>query len=157
MLQLKDFTSTKGTKYKLQTLPATKGLETFTAIMRIVGEPMGNAAGGVSQTTQGVDLKSEAIGAAVGTLVDRMADPSTLQIVKTLLEDAQVEKMPGTFVPIEFELHWAANYGELVELLAFAIEVNFASFLGASAALKKWAAAALKLIPAGSTGEFGGS
>lgn len=162
MLQLKDFTSSTGRRYQLQTLPATTGLETFTKLMELVGAPMGNAAGGMTKTADGeTDVKAESLGLAVGALTSRLAEPGTIALVKILLADLQHEqdkaKAPGAFVPVNFDLYFAANYGELLELIAFSVEINFASFLAGSAVVQRAVEAVRALIPARSTGESGAS
>lgn len=146
MLRLQDIKTSSGITYSLQALPATRGLAAFTSLMRIVGEPAGHAAAGLSQSSGDVDIGESSLGQAVGALTSRLSEPGTIELVKELLADLQKHEPNSTMSRVNFDMEFAQNYGVLVELIAFAVELNFSSFLGASAVATRWGARIQGLI-----------
>lgn len=117
-----------GSIWEMNTLPATTGLSCLTRLAAIIGAPAGAAAGGLKQTEGDLlNLDAGAMGDAVAKMTLQLADPSTLDLVKTLLTDLRKDDRK-----VEFDDYFAANYGELLELLAWSIRENFGSFLAGS-------------------------
>ena len=69
-------------------------------------------------------MKAEIIGEAVAAMTARLAEPRTIDTIKTLLSGLTKNKQT-----IDFDQEFAQEYGTLSELVWFALEVNFSSFL----------------------------
>ena len=122
-------TTIGGAKWEMNTLPATTGLACLTQVAAIIGAPAGAAAGGLKGKAEGnlLDLDAGMMGEAVAKMTDRLAEPKTVELIKTLLTDLRKND-----ARIEFDDYFAANYGELAELLFWSLKENFGSFLAGS-------------------------
>lgn len=144
-----------GEQWGLNTLPASDGIGAVTQLTAIVGGSLGSLAGKVGKKTTLADLAPGVLGDAVSKMTLQLADPSTLQLVHTLLKDLQKGNGKGGYEPIEFETEFASNYGALTELLVWSIKINFASFFEGNPVLGALVSKAKESIRGISTGESG--
>ncbi|MBI4815178.1 MAG: hypothetical protein HY791_02895 [Deltaproteobacteria bacterium] len=138
-----------GAKWSLNTLPATKGLEVLTWLMALVGAPLGEGI----EAIEGATLAPDSMGRIVGSITRSLSDPKTVGMVKVLIGEALRDDKKYIFDDV-----FAENYGELTQLVAFAIGVNFRSFFDGNPVLAGVVGRAKKLgksKPATSTGESG--
>jgi len=141
-----------GAKWEMNSLPATTGLACLTQLASIVGAPAGAAAGGLKQGSGGLmGLDAGLMGEAVSKMTQRLAEPQTVELIKTLLTDLRRNDKR-----IEFEDYFAANYGELAQLIGWSIKENFGSFLAGSTWLGSLAGRVQKSMSEASTGESSG-
>ena len=116
-------TTIDGVTYTLAALSADKGLEVSGHIFSILGEAAAHAD---ADGNIGISM-------AVAAVMSRMSDPKTHAAIRMLLADVYKE-IPGKPLPgmkVDFRTEFAQNYGTMVRLVAWAIEFNFVSFLGA--------------------------
>lgn len=117
-------TSIGGARWEMNTLPATTGLTCLTQIAAIIGAPAGAAASGLNQQGGLLGMDAGLMGEAVAKMTQRLADPQTVELIKSLLNGVRRNDKP-----VEFEDYFAANYGELMQVVAWSIRENFGSFL----------------------------
>lgn len=150
-------TTIGGTQWGLNTLPASDGLVAVTQLAAIVGAPVGAVAGGVSKDTSFMDLDAGMLGEALAKMTQRLAEPSTIQLAQLLLKDLQKGNGKGGLGPVDFEMEFAANYGTLIQLLAWSIRINFSSFFDGNPVLGALLGKAKESIRGVSIGGSGGS
>jgi len=89
---------------------------------------------------------------AIQALTDRLAEEDVGKLCSTLLEDLRRDGSP-----VQFDTYFAANYGELSQLVAWSMKENFGSFFDGnpilSGLVSKGRAAMVKA--ATSTGQSG--
>lgn len=145
-LKAETTTTRDGTEWTLNTLPATEGLAAATQLAAILGAPAGAVVGGQAA---GVSLQEFAdagfIGDAVAKMTARLAERSTVDLVKLLLRDLRKTE-DGKPKKVVFDDEFAANYGQLAELIWFSLRLNFASFFGESLGGSDWVEAFKKKI-----------
>ncbi len=121
-------TTIGSTQWGMNTLTTSDGIAAVTRLSAIVGSPAGTVAGGVGKDTSLMDIDAGLLGDALAKMTQQLADPSTVQLTQLLLKDLQKGNVTGGYAPIDFELEFAGNYGQLVKLIAWSIKVNFSSF-----------------------------
>lgn len=104
-----------GATWTLSTLRATEGLEVLTKIIGITGGSFMSLGGG-DENAQG--------GALLGGLASRIAEPGTVPLIKKLL--ASLHKNAS---PVKFDDEFAENYGPLIDLVEWALTINYESTL----------------------------
>lgn len=110
-------TTVNGKKVHIYLLPATRGLVMAKKLSQLVLPTISGFAE-ASNPESGISL------ATVSTLlVESLDDLDIEDIVIQLLSNLVVEGQEVTF-----DDYFMANYGELVEILQFALEQNFSSF-----------------------------
>lgn len=135
-----------GTKYRVAPLPASKGLAILTMITKVVGPSLVAAP----------SLAALAGGAAelFGDVCERLDEAQVERLSKAMAGHTLVEASPGKggLVPLgdHFDLHFAGDYGAMLQWMQFALEVNYGGFFDAVRA-KSSAAAPASVEPAPST------
>ncbi len=106
--------------YKVTQLGAGKGRKVLVRLLKVCGPAFALAASG--DTT-------EALGKLAADLDEETAD----YLCETFAARTEVELSNGKSVDLAsiMELHFAGNYGEMLEWLGFCVQLNYASFLGA--------------------------
>lgn len=142
-----------GATWELNTLPATKGITALTKLAAIVGSPLGEiGSAGVSSGGDALDLQGEVLGRAIAQITQRLDDPGTIELVNTL-----VGKVKKNGKDIVFDDEFAGNYSTLVQLLGWAIKVNFSDFFEGSQLLQGLAGKVRESVRSTSTGGSGES
>lgn len=114
-----------GRNYRITPLGASKGLGILTLLTKHIARGL--------ESVPSLAALAEHAGTALADVASNLDEAHVDRLCKTLAESAQVEPTPGSenLVPLAscYENHFAGNYGELVAFVAFALEVNFGSFL----------------------------
>lgn len=109
----------QGKQYQIYLLPATEGIgmakRLASTFLPFLGEFYENIANG------SIDFQAMAV-----ALVGELEDYDIISDVKRLLRETAVDGNE-----VDFDNYYMANYGELVEAVAFAIKENFSSFFAA--------------------------
>lgn len=108
-----------GVTYEVSPFGCRQGLRILTTLTKMLGPA-------AKELTRG---ESGAL-AAVGAMAETLDPDQVLSLAETFAEFITVQmgdKKPR--LKDVFEVHFRADYGSMLELLAFAIEVNYGSFL----------------------------
>lgn len=124
--------------WQLNNLDADRGVDVLARLAAIVGGPMGEllgalaAAGKPVQKISAAELPRDALAKVFGTLLSQMHSGGAKDIIRELLAGLKKDKkdLPGGYA-----LYFAGNYGELFRLVAWALEINYASFFGGNTTL----------------------
>jgi hypothetical protein len=128
--------------------------------MRILTPTLGAGLKGLPESGQSVglaDLTTGAIGDALIALSDNVSEEDMEYICDTLAACTELDNV-GSWVPLAADKdHWAGRYLEKFQWLIFALEVNYADFLGGKDSINRVSAmlrsAQKSKSPASSTGE----
>lgn len=118
-------------------LPAMRALKLWTRLLKIAGPALAALAGtGIPKSLADADTKS--LAPVISTLFEHLTDTEVEQLTRDLLSTAQVQSDEGKWIELfgasgAFDLVMGGDRGvlEIVQLLGFAVEVNFADFFGA--------------------------
>ncbi len=118
-----------GKKYRVQTLPTSRGQILITKILGAILPALAKAAGGKGGTSL-LDLDVGSLPEAVQLLFDRMPAHDLDTMIKELLDTATVTT-GGNTMPLMavYDDIFAGEYPTLIKVVGLAIEVNFGSFL----------------------------
>ncbi len=121
--------------------PAGEGLLILSELMAIGSRGLKGALGAVKfdaiataadkgdvSVLDGLDIDEEMIGAAIGAVIQAIGQRDVLSLVKRLLKYTYRDNRMITDVGID--VPYAANYGELRNVLVEATKFNFKSFFG---------------------------
>lgn len=81
------------------------------------------------------EITPELASNVLGSMGMALAKPGTVPMVKQLLSDL-FKNEGGIFIPVNYDVEFAANYGVLSQLVMFALKVNFESFFVGNPALR---------------------
>ena len=110
-----------GSDWQVTQWPARKSLKLKTRMVKLVGPTAGRLlSGGLSGMDEEMDISS-----AVDALVDRLNPDTFDQLVQDLLSSTRIEGKEANQV---FDQHFAGNFSELYQGLAFVLEVNYGDF-----------------------------
>lgn len=158
-----------GINYKVTQLPFGKGKQLLVRIFKLLGPAVGQAIGGVDAAKPTIaDIKTAAIGAALGEIAGRLSQQDLDFAIDMLAEYTEVQQPNGddggerwTRLKQDMEFHFAGEYVRMFAWLAFALQVNYLGFLngrgGLSAVLAQIKARMPSRSPAPSTGPSGAS
>lgn len=107
-------------KYQIQLLPARKGLATAMRLSKVILPALGSSFDALD-STDGTGFTRVAL-----LLVEQADQIDVVDLVDVLLENAAVNGKE-----LNFDEQFLGNYGEMVEVLEFAIRENFESFFEA--------------------------
>ncbi len=110
-----------GVKYTVTQFTATKSIRLMKRIVSLVGEPLFLFASGGSE-----EVEAEGVRSAVATLVQRLDEEDIVELILDMLEG--VIAADGAEVAKDFDLRFAGKLGHMVNLLAFALEVQYRDF-----------------------------
>ncbi len=115
---------------------ATEGLGCLLSLTKLLGAPLGKAAGSVAGEGNLLDVDTEnvtmgVLADAIGSLADRLHEQEVMSLIKRLLMGTHVvyngktvELMAGGN-EAPFEVVFQGKYFTLFKLLGFVLEVNF--------------------------------
>lgn len=126
------------TQYRVTTLGAKAGQKMLHRLFRIIGPSLADLVRG-SQTdgkTGAPNLSLDNIANGVKTFATLLTESDWDAIVESCVGSTQVCLDPSNdaWVPLkkDFELRFAGKHDELIRLVAFYLQVNFAGFFDAS-------------------------
>lgn len=111
--------------YSVTRFPARRALALGARLMRAVAPGIATALGSLKGSGESIldgDLDFDILGLAVQRLLEGLDSAGTVDLVMALLAGTQRNDKPLT--PELFDDVYAANFGELGQVLAFVIEVN---------------------------------
>jgi len=106
--------------------PAFRGWRIFTKLSRYILPSLASAAGSV-KNWENLEIEGDALASAVRTLFTELDADKSEELLRELLELTWVE---GKEVIPQFDILFQGEYGFLVKLIGFVVEVNYKSFLG---------------------------
>lgn len=110
----------KAFNYSVTQLPAMRGLKMLARLTRTVGPALAKLA-----DIEGGEIGVAALGDAVGALCEKLTDAEIDGITRELLAGSTVDEQP---LLSQFDNHFAGKPELALQVLAFAIEVNFGGF-----------------------------
>ena len=121
-------------EYEFLQIPVKQSLRILTRLLKLVGEPMGQAAGAFGNGTGGNILDREInfdlLGKAMGALTEKLDEDLVVNTISELLEHVNVKNDGGCFVRMDMELFFGRRIGHLLKVVRKTLEVNYADFLG---------------------------
>jgi hypothetical protein len=123
-------------EYHIELLPAKKGVATAMKLNKILAPVLG----------AGFDAFEDSSGSGFTRLgmilVEQMDQANMVELIEELLEGSASNGQE-----IDIDVHFRANYGELVELLTFIIQENFQSFFAAKGLMDRFSQIKEKMFP----------
>lgn len=119
-------TTINGKEFQIYLLPAGEGLRRATQLFKAFAPTF-------ATVIDSIQDGSFDYNAVAYTIAEGLDNIDTVETVQALLRDFSVNGMS-----VKFDDYFLANYGELVELMAFAMEENFASFFSAKGFIEKF-------------------
>src|SRR3990172_1744537 len=101
----------EGEDYEIEQFASTKSLRILTALIKLIGEPIGLAVGLKDQKLN-PDQESKIIGAAVRALCDRLDEDKIIILIKELIDSTRTNG-----AKINFEIHFQGRIGHLFKLI----------------------------------------
>lgn len=129
-----------GVKYELRLLNTSAAFNTFESITKLLLPATGAAIDGASDKFQFDGDQTCATAAML--LVKQLGDVDTLELIKTLLEGAEVEGED-----LDFEEHFKGRFDLLIDLLTFAVKENYGSLFTTTGLRDKFKTFVSDLIP----------
>jgi hypothetical protein len=123
----------KGRTYGMNTLGALEGLDILPKVLALIGKPIA-IVGEQGLKGGGLDLGSlpvEVMASAISALLADAGKADVAQLIQRLLSGLELDKRP-----VDFNTHFSANYGDLIPLIGWSMEINFSSFFGESPSLQ---------------------
>jgi len=148
--------------YRVRQLSDPQGTKLLVRLTKIVVPTVAAGLKGLPDETEGMtlaDLSTAAIGDALLMLSDKITEDDMAFLCDTLAADTEFSAAGGeAWVPLTGDKHhWSGRYLQKFQWIAFALEVNYADFLGGSGSIERLAgllrAAKASKSPASSTGE----
>ena len=156
-------------EYQVRQLTVPVGRRLLVRLFKILGPAIGAAVGGLPED-KGDDisigaLNTRAIGDAITLLADTITEDELENLCEILADATEYSPEPDRWLPLkkDSEMHWAGRYFDMFKWIAFALEVNYADFLGAQGSLGGFVSAVRKpgqspsKSPKASTGKSIGS
>lgn len=112
-----------GEAWKVTLLPTTKGLDIGRRLLKLVGPAFGTAVGAVGP--EGIlDADVGKLGAALGSLSEKLGEPDAAALVKELVTTG-VFLNDAPLTVGSFEVVFQGKYATLLQVAMFVIEVNY--------------------------------
>lgn len=132
-------TAINNKQFRIKKLPALKGLQISTRLAKIILPLAGGTFDGLKADTTFQTPRNFTHLAL--TLCDQIDNINLEDLSLQLLNDLYVDGNP-----VDFDEYFSANYGEFVEVLAFALQENFSSFFTQSGITRLFKDKILKLM-----------
>ncbi len=110
--------------YSITQFSGTKGLKMFTRLVKLIGEPA------AMMFDKG---ESEMSGEVLAPMIKALASNIDESIVENLVKDL-LEGVRCDGKEIQFDIHFAGNFGELFSVIRAVLEVQYGNFLSGLAA-----------------------
>jgi len=128
--------------YKVRQLADPAGSKLLNRLTRILTAVLGAGLKGLPENAGGIglaDLTTQAIGDAIIALSANVADDDMQFICATLGSETQFcAAEGGTWFPLTSDnAHWSGRYLQKYQWLVFALEVNYADFLGGNETISR--------------------
>lgn len=129
----------KGRTYGMNTLGALEGVDLLPKVLALIGKPLailgGKGLKGIKTGEGGgLDVSSlpvEILAEALAALLADAGKADVAVLIQRLLAGLEADKRA-----IDFNTYFAGNYGDLIPLLGWSLEINFASFFGEGLSLQ---------------------
>lgn len=118
----REITLENGKKVQIKVLKTTAGIAVAKKLLNLVAPALGGAADGMRHDDF-VHGAPKSFTHLALTLCDQIDKVQIENILLVLLEDLTVDGKD-----VDFDEYFAANYGELVEILEFSLRENFSTF-----------------------------
>lgn len=119
-----------GDKYIINILKGRDGIRLFNKLKNVLLPLIGGTIDGIKQEDVSFSKITTFSDLAL-ILCDQLDKIDVEDTILTLLKDCQYEKKGDIPKTVNFDIHFAANYGELLTVLEFALKENFGSlFMG---------------------------
>lgn len=116
-------TLSNGKEVTIKRLPAMKGIKMANKLLKVVLPALGGTLDGVNASDDVLNGTPRNFTHLAITICQQLDDLNVEEVILTLTEDMYIDGNP-----VEFDSYFASNYGELVEILEFALKENFSSF-----------------------------
>lgn len=123
------FKASSGSQYRINILKGGVGIGLFLKLKNIVLPLFGGVLDGMSNDDVVLDKTTTYTDIAL-VLCEQMDKADIISVIETLLNGCTVKTPEDAHsVPkdLNFDEHFMANYGDLLELLSFALQENFGS------------------------------
>lgn len=119
-----------GQNFKVTQLGFEDSIDLLTLLTKTLAPSLGALASGENQ-------KDVSIQSALTELSQRLSAKDLKQVIYTLAKTTRIEREPGKWPVLEPEVDLAGDMMLTFKWLSFALEVNYASFLGAAGLVGK--------------------
>lgn len=125
-----------GAMYQSTTFTARRALAVGARLMKFIGPSLGKLGGSIKiEDDKIVEFDSSVLPEALKLLLDNLDSNKVVTLVLDLLAsttrvDPKTNKREEVWKDKVFDLVYAANFGELMGALRFAVEVSLGSFFG---------------------------
>jgi hypothetical protein len=123
-----------GTKFRITQLGFEDSIDLFVPLCKTLGPSIGALFSGLeNESTQNLSdarVSSTGVTQALTELAQRLTSQDLKYAVNTLAKTTRVEREPGKWPILEPEVDLAGEFGLMFRWLAFALGVNYGSFLG---------------------------
>jgi len=123
-----------GVRYDVSPFPGRKGLRLQYRLLKVIGTPISvlfGAAKGVTglkdESVLDKEVNPEVFGKAIEMLFKALSEIEFEALILELLSSTRKDNVEIT--PNTFDVAFAGDYGQLFEVLAYVLEVNYKSFL----------------------------
>lgn len=123
--------------YQIELLPAKAGFSMAMKLSKVLIPLLGSGFDAFEEDSEGGFTRMSLI------VVEQMEQVDMAAIVDDLLEGMAVNGQT-----VNFDDHFRANYGELVEVITFAMKENFSSFFEAKGLTARFSEIKNKMLPA---------
>jgi len=139
-------TTIDGKKLKVTQLGFEDGIDLISILYKSLGPSIGAMLSGIDKKPKedlgSADISMDAVSNALGELAKRLNAADLKHVVYTLAKTTRIEREPGKWPTLEPEVDLAGDYWLMFKWLAFALEVNYGSFLGGAGLAAKVAGVA---------------
>jgi hypothetical protein len=126
--------------YRVKQLPDPMGTRLLMRLIRVLTPSLGAGLKGLPEGGEGIsvaELTTKALGDAIIALGDSLSEDDFLFICDTLSTDAEFSDGNTWFPMTSDKSHWSGRYLQKFQWLVFALEVNYADFLGGTESLAR--------------------
>lgn len=125
-----------GRTFTVSQFPAMRGWKTFVKLSKGLLPALASVAGslkGDGEKLSDLEINGDGLAKAVEILLTELDEDKSEILIKELLALTFVDGQP---VMPQFDIVFQGDYGTLIKVLIFSVEVNFKSFLDVSGDLK---------------------
>ncbi len=129
-------------EYAINPFKASEGLKIQQSLLHVIGPSIGHTAGAikglsfggtVAEMVKGMDLDGDNLASAIEGFALRIVEQGNDALWRQLVSECRRQNAKGGLIalnnPTNFDIIYAANYGELYRVVAKVLDVNFAPFV----------------------------